>query len=47
MSYGLRDWAITDAEALDSLALLGKIPPENLANELKRLGSKYVITSIG
>ena len=36
------DWAITDKEALDSLALLGTIPPANLANELNRLGSKYV-----
>lgn len=42
MSYRFTDWAITDAEARDSLALLGKIPPKKLAGELARLGSKYV-----
>ena len=42
MSYRFADWAITDAEARDSLALLGTILPGKLAGELKRLGSKYV-----
>ncbi len=42
LSYGILDWAITDSEAMEALALLGTIPQANLANELKRLGSKYV-----
>jgi hypothetical protein len=42
LSYGVFDWAITDTEAMEALAELGKIPSANLANELKRLGSKYV-----
>ncbi|MBA3242259.1 MAG: DUF4157 domain-containing protein [Acidobacteria bacterium] len=42
MSYGLTDWAITDEEALESLALLGAIPPASLAAELAKLDSKYV-----
>ena len=42
LSYGLIDWAITDAEANDSLALLATIPEANLPAELTRLGTKYV-----
>jgi hypothetical protein len=42
LSYGLFDWAITDAEALDVLAMLGTIAPANLPAALTRLGSKYV-----
>jgi hypothetical protein len=42
LSYRFTDWAITDAEARDSLALLGKIPPDKLPAALKRLGRKYV-----
>ncbi len=42
MSYAFTDWAITDEEALESLALLGTIPPANLAAELAKLDSKYV-----
>lgn len=42
LSYGVFDWAITDSEAMEALAALATIPPANLANELKRLGSKYV-----
>lgn len=42
MSYGFTDWAITDEEALESLALLGAIPPASLAAELAKLDSKYV-----
>jgi hypothetical protein len=42
LSYGILDWAITDAEAMEALAELGTIPPANLASELQRLGSKYV-----
>jgi len=42
LSYGIIDWAITDSEAMEALALLGTIAPANLANELVRLGSKYV-----
>ncbi|MCB1910018.1 MAG: DUF4157 domain-containing protein [Rhodocyclaceae bacterium] len=42
LSYGLIDWAITDAEANDSLALLATIPDANLPADLARLGTKYV-----
>jgi Domain of unknown function (DUF4157) len=42
LSYRFTDWAITDAEARDSLAMLGKIPADKLEAELKRLGSKYI-----
>ena len=42
LSYRVFDWVIRDTEAMEALAELGKIPSANLANELKRLGSKYV-----
>jgi hypothetical protein len=42
LSYGISDWVITDAEAMEALALLGTIPPANLANELATLEPKYV-----
>jgi Domain of unknown function (DUF4157) len=42
LSYGIFDWAITDAEAMEALAALGTIPPADLANALRRLGSKYI-----
>lgn len=42
LSYGLFDWAITDSEAMEAMALLGSIPAANLAAELNRLGTKYV-----
>jgi hypothetical protein len=42
MSYAWNDWAITDTEAVDSLALLSTIPPADLAAALSRLGAKYV-----
>lgn len=42
MSYGIFDWAITDAEANDSLALLATIPAADLPAALSRLGTKYV-----
>ncbi|MGM9491720.1 eCIS core domain-containing protein [Ideonella sp. YS5] len=42
LSYRFTDWAITDAEARASLALLGKIPADKLEGEIKRLGAKYV-----
>jgi hypothetical protein len=42
LSYGLFDWVITDAEAMEALALLGTIPTAALGNELSRLGSKYI-----
>jgi hypothetical protein len=42
LSYGILDWVITDAEAMEALALLGTIPPANLANELATLEPKYV-----
>lgn len=42
LSYAWNDWAITDADATEALALLGSIPPADLAKELKRLESKYV-----
>jgi hypothetical protein len=42
LSYGLFDWAVTDSEALESLALLGSIAAGDLAKAMQRLGSKYV-----
>lgn len=42
LSYGLIDWAVTDEEATDSLALLSTIAPAKLPAELSRLGTKYV-----
>lgn len=42
LSYDILDWAITDSDAMEALALLGTIPPENLAASLQQLGTKYV-----
>ncbi len=42
LSYGLFDWAITDAEAIDALAMLSTIPQADLPAALSRLGTKYV-----
>lgn len=41
LSYSVVDWAVTDSEAMESLALLGTIDPVNLATEIGRLESKY------
>jgi hypothetical protein len=43
LSYAWNDWAITDDEATEALALLGTIPQAQLPADLKRLGSKYVV----
>jgi hypothetical protein len=42
LSYGLTDWAITDADAMEALASLATIPPATLGAQLKRLGTKYL-----
>jgi hypothetical protein len=42
LSYGLLDWAITDAEAMQALALLEATPDADLDKQLARLGQKYV-----
>jgi hypothetical protein len=42
LSYGLFDWAVTDQEAVDALALLAAIPAAKLGTELARLDRKYV-----
>ncbi|WP_227814766.1 eCIS core domain-containing protein [Nitrogeniibacter aestuarii] len=42
LSYGFLDWAITDEEANDALALLGTIPEADLPAQLALLGTKYV-----
>jgi hypothetical protein len=42
LSYGLIDWAITDTEAVDSMALLSTIPAAKLPAALSRLGTKFV-----
>lgn len=42
LSYGWLDWAITDGDAMEALALLGEIDPANLQKELARLEPKYV-----
>lgn len=42
LSYGFLDWAITDSEAMEALALLGSLPPADLPAALSRLGEKYV-----
>lgn len=42
LSYGLLDWAITDADAMEALAILQTIPDADLGKELSRLGQKYV-----
>jgi len=42
LSYGLLDWAITDAEAMEALAILEAIPDADLGKQLARLDQKYV-----
>jgi hypothetical protein len=42
LSYGLLDWAITDAEAMQALAILEAIPDADLGKQLARLDQKYV-----
>ena len=42
LSYGVFDWAITDADAMEALALLGTIPAANLAAQLQLLGDRFV-----
>ena len=37
LSYGLFDWAITDAEAIEALELLKQLPPSQLAVALSRI----------
>ncbi|WP_269936620.1 eCIS core domain-containing protein [Arthrobacter sp. HY1533] len=42
LSYGLRDWAVTDADATSSLAALAALPAPALAAGLGRLEQKYL-----
>lgn len=42
LSYGLFDWAVTDADATSALALLGTVPPEQLSQELELVGDDHV-----
>lgn len=42
LSYGLRDWAVTDADATTSLAALAALPAPALAAGLGRLEQKYL-----
>ena len=42
LSYSFTDWAITDSEAMEALALLGSLPPADLPAAVTRLGTKYV-----
>lgn len=42
LSYGLFDWAITDRESIDALALLGTLPDPDLARTLAKMGNKFV-----
>jgi hypothetical protein len=42
LSYGTFDWAITDSEAMEALAMLGEIPAPVLRATLAALGSRYV-----
>lgn len=42
LSYGLLDWAITDADAMQALAILEAIPDADLGKQLARLDQKYV-----
>lgn len=42
LSYGILDWAITDSEAMEALAMLGDLPPADLPAALQALGPKYV-----
>ncbi|MFQ4147451.1 DUF4157 domain-containing protein [Arthrobacter sp. LAPM80] len=42
LSYGLRDWAVTDADATSALAILQALPAPALAAGLSRLDQKYI-----
>jgi hypothetical protein len=42
LSYGAFDWAITDAEARESLDLLGRLRGDALDDALRQLGTRYV-----
>ena len=42
LSYGFLDWAITDADAMEALALLNSLDDAALPGGLVRLGSEYV-----
>lgn len=42
LSYGLTDWAVTDDDAMESLAALADLPAPALAAGLARLEQKYV-----
>ncbi len=42
LSYSSDDWAITDSEAMEALALLVSLDPAKLPAELGRLGQKYI-----
>lgn len=42
LSYGVLDWAVTDSEAMQALALLNALPDPALAAGLARLDRKYV-----
>jgi len=42
LSYGVLDWAVTDAEATQALAILNALPDAALTAGMTRLGEKYV-----
>ena len=42
LSYGLFDWAITDAEAMEAFALLTSVPEADLKKVVSGLGEKYI-----
>jgi len=42
LSYKLLDWAVTDADAMEALAILEAIPDADLGKQLARLNQKYV-----
>ncbi|MCD5341561.1 hypothetical protein LR392_04875 [Arthrobacter sp. AK04] len=42
LSYGVLDWAVTDSEAMESLALLNALPDAQLTSGLARLENKFL-----
>ncbi|WP_331715540.1 eCIS core domain-containing protein [Tessaracoccus coleopterorum] len=42
LSYGVLDWAVTESEAMQALALLNALPDAALTAGMTRLGTKYV-----
>ncbi|MGM9474530.1 eCIS core domain-containing protein [Pseudarthrobacter sp. YS3] len=42
LSYGVLDWAVTDSEAMESLALLNALPDAQLTAGLARLENKFL-----